>query len=100
MWFIVMLFMAVISTLVWYIWENADEYKLDTLVLVSWGTTIMVFADHLMGYMEGSMFIDTSANALLLGIVLAITALLIWAVVLIIKDPKGKIWKKVRAEAS
>ncbi len=100
MWLLTMLFMAVISTLIWYIWENGDKYRVDILVLVSWGTVIMVFADHLMGYIEEGVFLDTSSNALLLGFLLAIFALLLWAIALIIKDPKEKIWKRLKAEAS
>ncbi len=98
MWLLTMLFMAVISTLLWYIWEKGDEYRVDILALVSWGTVIMVFADHLMGYIEEGVFLDTSANALMLGFLLPIFALLLWAIALIIEDPKGKIWKSLRAE--
>ncbi len=90
--------MAVMSTLLWYIWEKGDEYRVDILALVSWGTVIMVFADHLMGYIEEGVFLDTSSNALLLGFLLATFALMLWAIALIIEDPKGKIWKRVRAE--
>ncbi len=43
-------------------------------------------------------FLDTSANALILGFLLAIFALLLWAIALIIEDPKGKIWKSVKSE--
>ncbi len=100
MWFIVMLFMAIMSTLVWYIWDHGDEYRMDILVLISWGTTIMVFADHLMGYLEEGIFLDTSLNALILGIIMALVALLLWVIALLIKDPKGKIWKKSRVQPS
>ena len=91
MWFVVMLFMAVLSTLIWYLWDRGDEYRVDILVLVCWETTIMVFRDHLMGYVEEGVFLNTSLNAFILGIVMAIVALLIWVIALIIKDSKGKI---------
>jgi len=92
MWFIVMLFMAIFSTLAWYISDKSQEYKLSLLSLISWGTVIMVFADHLMGYIEDGEFLEISADALILGFVLAAVALLIWLVSLIVSDPKGK-WR-------
>ncbi len=85
--------MAVISTIVWYVWDKATEYRLETLVLVSWGTTIMVFADHFMSYIEDGTFIEISVNALILGFFLLIIDLLIWISALIIRYPKVKLWK-------
>lgn len=50
----------------------------------------MVFVDHIMGYLnEGGDFIEMTANATLLGIVLIIVAIIIWEVTLIIKKPKN-----------
>lgn len=50
----------------------------------------MVFVDHVMGYLnEGGEFIETTSEAMLLSIVLIITVLIVWEIVLLIKDPKG-----------
>ncbi len=93
MWLLVMLFLAIFSTAAWYMWSRGDEYRMDVLALISWGTVIMVFADHLMGYIEEGEFMEMSLDALVLGLTMAATALLIWLAVLLIRDPKGKIRK-------
>ncbi len=91
MWLLVMLFLAIFSTMAWYMWDRGSEYRLDILSLISWGTVIMVFADHLMGYIEEGEFLDMSLDALVLGLFMASFALMIWLAVLLIKDPQGKI---------
>lgn len=49
----------------------------------------MVFLDHATGYfMEHGEFL-ISAEAIVLGFVLLITVLVVWEVILFIKDPKG-----------
>jgi len=82
---------AVVTTAIWYISDEAREiYNIGFLNLILWGTTIMVFVDHLIGYLtEGGEFIETSSDAILLSIILLIVALLIWEMVLLFKDPKG-----------
>ncbi len=91
MWLITMLILAIFSTVIWYIWDESKAYRLDVLVLTAWGTTIMVFADHLASYITEGEFMEISADALLLGVVLATLAMLIWVAALLISDPKGKL---------
>ncbi|RLF44449.1 MAG: hypothetical protein DRN29_08425 [Thermoplasmata archaeon] len=91
MWLLTMTLAAVVTTAIWYISDEAREiYNIGFLNLILWGTTIMVFVDHLIGYLtEGGEFIETSSDAILLSIILLIVALLIWEMVLLFKDPKG-----------
>ncbi len=95
MWLILMLFLSIFSTLAWYLWDDG-RYRTEVLALVSWGTTIMVFADHLMSYFTDGVFLEVSVDALLLGFVLVAFALLIWLGALLVSDPMGKI-RKTRA---
>ncbi len=94
MWLVELSLVAVIVTAIWYIKEDSDSYNLGFLTLILWGTTIMVFVDHVMGYiMEGGEFIEMTKNATVLGIVLTIVALGIWELSLILKDPKERLKK-------
>jgi len=91
MWLVVMMFAAVVVTAVWYASDKArKQYNIGLLGLLLWGTSIMVLVDHLMGYhSEGGPFIESSPEAILLSIILLMTALIVWEAVLLLKDPKG-----------
>ena len=91
MWLLVITLAAVIVTAIWYVNDKARTYyNIGTLNLMLWGTTIMVFIDHVVGYLdEGGEFIENTPEAMLLSVVLIITELIVWEIVLLIKDPKG-----------
>ena len=93
MWLITSFIAAVIATILWYS-SDSNTYRLDILSLIFWGTTIMVFVDHLMGYLSEGIFLDVSVDALLLGIVMVFFGVFIWEIWLIAKDPKGKIFHR------
>ena len=96
MWLVEISLVAAIVTAMWYTRDD-EVYKLGFLSLILWGTAIMVFVDHLMGYLaEGGALFEVSADAMLLGIVLVIAALIVWEVVLLLKDPKEKLKKVLR----
>ena len=91
MWLIILALAAVTATAAWYIKDN-DTYKLGFLSLLLWGTTLMVFVDHLIGYLtEGGEFLETTLDATILGVVLVTVALIVWEVILLLKDPKNKL---------
>lgn len=95
MWLIVLAFSATIATALWYSMAEDDKYMLRLLSLMLWGASIMVFIDHVMGYvMEGGEFLEMTAEATVLGITLLIGALTAWEIALLIKDPKGVLYKK------
>ena len=91
MWFILFALAAVMVTLVWYASDEARKtYRIGILNLIRWGTTILVFVDHIIGYLaEGGEFFEVSIDAFLLSVVPLITAVLVWEAVLLVKDPKG-----------
>ncbi|MFQ6122159.1 MAG: hypothetical protein ACE5LA_03760 [Dehalococcoidales bacterium] len=90
MWFIIAALAAIITTAIWYIKAPEDKYKLGFLSLIFWGATLMWFVDHLMGYlMEGGEFFEINLDAMILGVVVIIVALITWEIVLLGSDPKG-----------
>ena len=94
MWLVVLAVAAVVSTALWYVKDVENGYKLSHLSLILWGTTIMVFVDHVMGYiLEGGEFLDMSAGSAMLSAIMVLSALMIWEVLLIIEDPKGRLFR-------
>ena len=54
------------------------------------GATLMWLVDHIMAYlMEGGEFFEISSVASLLGVNVVLLGLLLWIIVLLVKDPKG-----------
>lgn len=90
MFFVIVALAAIISTLIWYIKDTEGKYKLGFLSLMLWGTTAMMFIDHLIRYIiERGELLEVNLGASLLGLVLVIVALIIWEFALLRGDPKG-----------
>ncbi|MEM0007894.1 MAG: hypothetical protein QXU46_07165 [Candidatus Bathyarchaeia archaeon] len=95
MWLIILSFAAAVATPIWYAKAEEDKYMLRLLCLILWGATIMVFVDHVMGFlMEGGEFFELTAEATVLGLVMLTAALVVWEIALLLKDPKGILYKK------
>ncbi|MEN2975293.1 MAG: hypothetical protein ABDH32_06945 [Candidatus Caldarchaeales archaeon] len=89
MWLVILVIASILSTALWYTKAGEDKYMLKFLSLILWGASTMVFIDHLVGYMlEGGEFIEVSVESTLLGIVLVLSALIIWWIAITIKDLK------------
>ena len=89
MWLLILAYTAVLATILWYRSAGNDIYMFKYLALIAWGATIMFFIDHVYGYLtEGGEFIETSIDALLLGFVLQLSTLIMWLLILLVKDPK------------
>ncbi|MEM4347875.1 MAG: hypothetical protein QW802_04750 [Candidatus Altiarchaeota archaeon] len=91
MWLVTTLTFAIIVTLLWF---KNRKYKLDFLALMLWGATIMIFTDHILGY-EGGDFIEIETeglitNAGMLGILMLLPLIIIWAILLYIEGKKSK----------
>ena len=91
---LVTVFAAVISTVVWYVSEKARTLKAGVLCWMFWGASLMWLADAVFAYAEQGAACFTPApeemlNDLFLGLSAAALALVIWVVVLLVKDPKG-----------
>ena len=100
---LVTVFAAVICTAIWY--KNAPESKmqLGLLCWLFWGASLMWLVDAVFEYAElrAEYFTPEPAdmlNDLFLGLSVVALALVIWIVVLLVKDPRGvlraKLYKK------
>ncbi len=91
---LIMVFAAIIATVIWYRGLPRDEMQLGTLCLIFWGASLMWLADAIMAYMELGVEYFTQApeemlNDTYLGLSAVAMGLIIWLVILLYKDPKG-----------
>ena len=92
---------AVVTTLIWYSSEKARELRISTLVFMFWGASLMWFVDAVVEFIEIRAEYFTPAaedmlNDAFLGVSVIALALVIWVVMLLIKDPKKVIAKKLK----
>lgn len=91
---LVTVFAAIISTVAWYKNAPKDEMRVGTLALIYWGASLMWTVDAIFEYAELKDAFFTPAagdmlNDFFLGLTVVALGLIIWLVVLLIKDPKG-----------
>ena len=89
-------FAAIISTVVWYKNAPKSEMKVGTLCLIYWGASLMWLVDAIFEYAEirAEFFNPSPADMLndfYLGLSVVALGLVIWLVILLVKDPKGVI---------
>jgi len=94
------IFAAVISTAIWYCSENARVMKVSVLCWMFWGASIMWLGDAIFEYAElGQEYftpaIEDMVNDTFLGLSVIALALIIWIVIVLIKDPKGVVRKQL-----
>lgn len=87
---------GIVSTILWYRNLPNDTMKLGTLSLMYWGASLMWLVDAIAEYIElKAEFFTPSFNDMIndafLGISVVTLGLIIWLVILIIKDPQNKI---------
>lgn len=87
-------FAAIISTIAWY--NVKADRKLGTLALMFWGASLMWLVDSVVEYIEAPAEFFTPAasdmiNDFYLGLSVVALGLIIWLIVLLVKDPDGKI---------
>lgn len=87
-------FAAIICTILWYKKAPKNEMKIGILCWMYWGASIMWLADALFEYAELKAEYFTPApadmlNDFYLGLSVVALGLVIWLVILLIKDPKG-----------
>ena len=91
---LITVFAAIIVTIIWYKSPNRSEMKLGTLSLMYWGASLMWFIDAIFEYAELKEEYFTPApvdmlNDFFLGLSVVALGLIIWLVIVLIKDPKG-----------
>ena len=89
-------FAAIICTIIWYKGASKSEMKVGPLCWMYWGASIMWFVDAIFEYAElqAEYFTPTPAqmlNDLYLGLSVVALGLIIWLVILLIRDPKGAV---------
>ncbi len=87
-------FAAVVSTLVWYKSAAARELKVGVLCWMFWGASLMWLGDAIFEYMElkAEYFTPVPSDMLndtFLGLSVVALAMIIWIIILLVKDPKG-----------
>lgn len=93
-------FAAVITTAIWYT-KNDRTLCLGLLCWMFWGASIMWLVDAVFEYVELRAAYFTPAaedmlNDSFLGLSVIALALVIWVVVLLIKDPKGVVRARLK----
>lgn len=92
---LITVFAAVIVTVKWY---KSDDNHMNyaPLIFMYWGASLMWFVDAIFEYVElkAAYFTPEPADMLndtFLGLSVVALGLVIWLVILLIKDPKGKV---------
>lgn len=93
-------FAAIICTIIWYKSEQRNEMKLGVLCLMFWGASLMWLVDAIFEYAELKAEYFTPdpgdmLNDFFLGISVVALGLIIWLIVLLVKDPKGVVRAKL-----
>lgn len=87
-------FAAIICTIIWYKNAPKNEMKIGILCWMYWGASIMWLVDAIFEYAELKAEYFTPApadmlNDFYLGLSVVALGLIIWLVILLVKDPKG-----------
>ena len=93
---LITVFAAIICTVLWYKRAPQDEMKLSVLCFLYWGASIMWFVDAIYEYAELKAAFFTPApadmlNDLFLGLSVVALGLIVWLIVVLVKDPRGVI---------
>ena len=97
---LVTIFAAVICTAIWYKSADKPPMMIGVLCWMFWGASVMWLVDAIFEYAElgAAYFTPEPAdmlNDLFLGLSVIALALLIWIIVLLIRDPGGVVKAKL-----
>lgn len=89
-------FAAIICTVIWYKKAPNNDMKIGVLCYMYWGASLMWLVDAIFEYAELKAEYFTPAledmiNDFYLGLSVVAFGLIIWLVILLIKDPKGAV---------
>ncbi len=93
---LVTVFAAAICTVIWYKNAPKNDMKVGILCFMYWGASLMWLIDAIFEYVElGAEFFTPAPaemlNDLYLGLSVVALGLVIWLVILLVKDPKGAV---------
>ena len=91
-------FAAIVCTIIWYKKAPNDDMKVGILCWLYWGASLMWLVDAIFEYAElhAEYFTPAPADMLndfYLGLSVVALGLIIWLVILLVKDPKGVVKK-------
>ena len=92
---LIAVFAAIVSTIIWYVGApKSRKLYVGVLTLMYWGASLMWLADAIFEYAElgAEAFVPAPLDMLndsYLGFSVVALGLVIWLVILLIKDPKG-----------
>ena len=91
---------AVISTAVWYTNSEARKLKVGTLCCMYWGAALMWLVDAVVEFMDmGAEYFVPDTQSMLndsfLGLSAVALGLVIWTVIVLVKDPNGVVKKMI-----
>ncbi|RGZ90849.1 hypothetical protein [Eubacterium sp. AM46-8] len=97
---LIAVFAAIITTIIWYTNDKRSELKLGTLTLMFVGASLMWFVDAVVEYIElgAEYFTPAPADMLndtFLGLSVVAFGLIIWLVILLVKDPLKVVRKTI-----
>ena len=89
---------AIISTILWYVNEKARFLKVGILCYEFWGASLMWLVDAVYEYLELEELYFSPAgqdmlNDTFLGLSVVVLGLIIWLIILLLKDPEHVIKK-------
>ena len=91
---LILAFSAAISSILWYSRMPNDELKYGYLSLILWGGTLMTVVDRIFAYLSGEPFLELTLESVATGFFILTGAMIMWLIILIVKDPKGVLFKK------
>ncbi len=99
---LITVFAAIICTVKWYNRKD-DTMRLGTLCIIYWGASLMWLADAIFEYAElHEEYFAPAADMLndaFLGFSVVALGLILWLIILLIKDPKGTVKAALRRRA-
>ncbi|WP_341876594.1 hypothetical protein [Defluviitalea saccharophila] len=92
---------AVITTVIWYCNEKARQLKVGTLCYMFWGASMMWLVDAIFEYakLRAEYFTPAAEDMLndtFLGVSVITLALVIWVLILLVKDPQNVVKQALR----
>ncbi|NLV59825.1 MAG: hypothetical protein GXY67_13845 [Clostridiales bacterium] len=89
-------FAAIFCTVLWYRMAPQDEMKVSVLCWIFWGASLMWLVDAVFAYMKQGAAYFTPApaemlNDWFLGVSVVALGLVVWLVILLVKDPRGAV---------
>ncbi len=101
---LICVFAAIIATVRWYKRKD-DSMMLGVPCICFWGASLMWLGDAIFGYIEdGAAFFEPEAAEMLndayLGFSVVALGLILWLVILLVKDPRGVVKASLKKKAA